>query len=113
EVLRILTDWIENEEKLSLVSLRAKEAAEGLLRLVAMKPPMEQFAKQVKLVVNQRLIRKLCEQCREAVEPTPELLQRLGIPPGRVQVLYREKQPLPPGAEPPKRKKGEPEICPN
>jgi type II secretory ATPase GspE/PulE/Tfp pilus assembly ATPase PilB-like protein len=66
----------------------------------------------IKAVVNQRLIRKLCETCREAVQPTPELLQRLGIPAGRVQVLYREKQPLPPGQEPP-RKKGEPLICPN
>lgn len=114
EVLKILSDWIENEDKLSLLSIRAKEAAEGLLRLAALKPPMEQFAKQVKLIVNQRLIRKLCEQCREAVEPTPELLQRLGIPPGRVQVLYREKQPLPPGVEPPKPKKGDPPlICPN
>ncbi len=114
EVITILSNWIENEDKLSLLSLRAKEAAEGLLRLVAMKPPMEQFARQIKLVVNQRLIRKLCEECREAVEPTPELLQRLGIPPGRVQVLYREKQPLPPGVEPPKPKKGDPPlICPN
>jgi type II secretory ATPase GspE/PulE/Tfp pilus assembly ATPase PilB-like protein len=41
------------------------------------------------------------------------VLQRLGIPAGRVQTLYREKQPLPPGVEPPKRKKGDPpEICP-
>ena len=38
--------------------------------------------------------------------------QRLGIPPGRVQVLYREKQPPPPGQPPPQKKKGEPEVCP-
>ena len=47
---------------------------------------------------------------RGRISPTPELLQKLGIPAGRVQVLYREKQPLQPGQE---KKKGEPEICPD
>jgi len=44
------------------------------------------------------------------VQPSAELLQRLGIPAGRVQVLYQEKQPLQPGEQ---RKRGEPEICPD
>ncbi|MEX2173161.1 MAG: ATPase, T2SS/T4P/T4SS family [Pirellulaceae bacterium] len=111
EALSIVCNWIVDEEKLSLVSLRAKDAAEALLRLLALKPG-ERFPKVVNAVVNQRLVRKLCETCREAIQPTPELLARLGIPAGRVQVLYREKQPIPPGQEPP-RKRGEPLICPN
>jgi hypothetical protein len=109
--LGIVCDWIVNEDKLSLVSIRAKEATDALARLLALKPG-DNFPKVIKAVLNQRLVRKLCETCREAVQPTPELLQRLGIPPGRVQVLFREKQPLPPGQEPP-RKRGEPLICPN
>jgi type II secretory ATPase GspE/PulE/Tfp pilus assembly ATPase PilB-like protein len=107
-----LCNWLVEEEKLAIVSTRGKDAADSLLRLVALKPG-ENFPKTVKAVIYSRLIRKLCEACREAVQPTPELLQRLGIPAGRVQVLYREKQPLPPGAEPPKPKKGDPPlICP-
>ena len=43
-----------------------------------------------------RLVRKLCENCRQPYQPTPQLLQKLGIPPGRVGVLYREFQPPPP-----------------
>jgi type II secretory ATPase GspE/PulE/Tfp pilus assembly ATPase PilB-like protein len=112
EAIRVVCDWIIDEDKLSLVSIRAKEATEALLRLAALKPG-DNFPKVINAVVNQRLIRKLCETCREAVQPTPELLQRLGIPAGRVQVLYREKQPLPPGQEPPPRKRGEPLVCPN
>jgi type II secretory ATPase GspE/PulE/Tfp pilus assembly ATPase PilB-like protein len=112
EAIRIVTDWILNEDKLSLISLRAKDAPEALLRLLALKPG-EKFPQVLKAVVGQRLVRKLCERCREAFQPDPALLQRLGIPPGRVQVLYQEKQPLPPGQEPPKPKKGEPLICPN
>lgn len=109
EILKSLLEQAD-DNKLCIVSLRAKEAADALLRLLALKPPPEKFAPQVNAVLNQRLVRKLCEACREAVPATPELLQKLGIPQGRVQTLYREKQPLAPGQE---KKKGEPEICPN
>jgi type II secretory ATPase GspE/PulE/Tfp pilus assembly ATPase PilB-like protein len=111
QAINVVCNWIIDEDKLSLISIRAKEATEALLRIQALQPG-DKFPQVIKAVVNQRLVRKLCEQCREAVQPTPELLQRLGIPAGRVQVLYREKQPLPPGQEP-QRKKGEPLICPS
>jgi type II secretory ATPase GspE/PulE/Tfp pilus assembly ATPase PilB-like protein len=111
-VLDGVCNWLVDEEKLALVSTRGKEGVDALLRLLALKPG-ENFPQTVKAVIYSRLIRKLCESCREAVQPTPDLLKRLGIPAGRVQVLYREKQPLPPGVEPPKPKKGDPPlICP-
>jgi type II secretory ATPase GspE/PulE/Tfp pilus assembly ATPase PilB-like protein len=107
--LELVSNWLQDEDKLCLVSVRAKEAPEALLRLLALGPG-DKFPQLVKAVINQRLVRKLCEVCREAIQPDPALLQRLGIPAGRVQVLYREKQPLPPDAP---RKRGEPLICPN
>jgi type II secretory ATPase GspE/PulE/Tfp pilus assembly ATPase PilB-like protein len=111
--LNTLLDQIIDENRKGIVSLRAKEAVEGALRLLMLKPDPEKFAKTIGAVLNQRLIRKLCDQCKEAFQPPPDVLQRLGIPPGKVQVLYREKQPLPPGVEPPKPKKGDPPlICP-
>jgi type II secretory ATPase GspE/PulE/Tfp pilus assembly ATPase PilB-like protein len=110
-LLDILTGQIVKEERAAIVSIRAREAVEALVRLISLKPDVEQLVPTIKAVLNQRLIRKLCETCREAVPLSPELAQRLRIPPGRVQFLYREKQPPPPGHEPPK-KKGEPEICP-
>ena len=98
-----------NENRLTILSLRAKDTADALLRVLALQPDVAKFADAMRGVVYCRMIRKLCEMCREAETPSPQLLQRLGIPPGRVQVLYREKQPPPPGQEP---KKGEPVICP-
>jgi type II secretory ATPase GspE/PulE/Tfp pilus assembly ATPase PilB-like protein len=114
ETVTALCNWSLNDDRphLALVSTRAKDAAETLLRVIAMNPQIDSFSKSIKGVVFVRLVRKLCEMCREGVQPTPELLQRLGIPAGRVQVLYREKQPPPPGQPPPPKKKGEPEICP-
>jgi hypothetical protein len=111
DLLGTICDQIVDEGKSSIMSTRAKEAVEALVRLLALKPDdPEKFITHVSGVLNQRLVRKLCETCREQVPLTPELAQRLRIPPGRVQFLYREKQPLPPGQEPPK---GVPLICPN
>jgi type II secretory ATPase GspE/PulE/Tfp pilus assembly ATPase PilB-like protein len=53
------------------------------------------LAKAIIGVVNQRLVRKLCESCKEAYAPTPQILQQLGIPEGRVQAFYRPPQPNP------------------
>jgi type II secretory ATPase GspE/PulE/Tfp pilus assembly ATPase PilB-like protein len=110
EALTQLCQWITREERFGLISLRAKEGCDALLRLLALKAPPDVVSSTVKTVIYTRLVRKLCETCRQAVQPTPELLQRLGIPAGRVQVLYQEKQPLQPGET---RKRGEPEICPD
>jgi type II secretory ATPase GspE/PulE/Tfp pilus assembly ATPase PilB-like protein len=109
EALTKLTKWIQDEDRLGLVSVRAKDAVDTLMRLLSMKVPPESLSGTLRGVVYTRLIRRLCETCRQAVQPSPELLQRLGIPAGRVQVLYQEKQPLAPGEQ---RKRGEPEICP-
>jgi type II secretory ATPase GspE/PulE/Tfp pilus assembly ATPase PilB-like protein len=113
DTLNLLIAQALDEDRKGFVSLRAKVAVEGVLRLLMLKPDPEKFAKALGAVVNQRLIRKLCDACRESFQPPPDVLQRLGIPPGKVNVLYREKQPLPPGVEPPKPKKGDPPlICP-
>jgi type II secretory ATPase GspE/PulE/Tfp pilus assembly ATPase PilB-like protein len=110
EALSRLTKWIQEEDKLGIVSVRAKDATDAVIRLLSMKAPPEGLSATLRGVVYTRLIRKLCETCRQAMQPSPELLQKLGIPQGRVQVLYQEKQPLQPGEQ---RKRGEPEICPN
>jgi type II secretory ATPase GspE/PulE/Tfp pilus assembly ATPase PilB-like protein len=109
DALNKLVKWIQDEDRLGLISLRAKDGADALMRLLSMKAPPEDLSATLKGVVYTRLIRRLCETCRQAVQPSPELLQRLGIPAGRVQVLYQEKQPPQPGQE---KKRGEPEICP-
>ena len=38
---------------------------------------------------NQRLLRKLCEQCKQAYEPNSDLLHKFNIPAERAKVLYR------------------------
>ncbi len=41
-------------------------------------------------VIAQKLIRKLCPNCRAEYQPTPEMLKKLGVKPGQVTKLYRK-----------------------
>lgn len=40
-------------------------------------------------ISNQRLLRKLCEQCKQAYEPNKELLRKFNVPAEKAKVLYR------------------------
>ena len=96
EILEIVCRYAA--EKLVITTVRAKEAVEALLRVLLLKVPATTIAPLAIAVVNQRLIRKLCEECKEEYAPTPALLKKLGVPQGRVEKLYRpptdEDQPL-------------------
>ena len=48
--------------------------------------------------------------CREAIQPDPALLQRLGIPPAACRCSIARSSRCNPGK---RRKRGEPLICPN
>ena len=89
------------EDSLVIGTIRAKEATEALLRVLMLEVPADQFAPVVQCVLNVRLIRKLCTECRQPYAPNPEMLKKLGIPAGKVQAFYRP----PPPPEDPK------EIC--
>ncbi len=66
-----------------------KNALDAVLRLLMLKPNVEPFANRLTAVVAMRLIRKLCEKCRVAYVPHPSLLQKLGIPQGRIAELFK------------------------
>lgn len=88
-----LCEQVADENRTVIATVRAKEAPEALLRVLMLKVPATEFAPVVRAVMNVRLVRKLCEKCKVAFEPTPDLLQKLGIPAGRVPHLYREPTP--------------------
>ena len=55
--------------------------------------PQREFAKHVSAVLCGRLVRKLCESCKVAYEPTPALAKKLGLPEGKVEALFRVPKP--------------------
>jgi type II secretory ATPase GspE/PulE/Tfp pilus assembly ATPase PilB-like protein len=90
------------EDRLMISTIRAKDCADATLRVLALDVPPLEFAKAVYGVLCQRLVRKLCESCKEAYQPAPQILQQLGIPEGRIPAFYR---PRPADPDRPK------EIC--
>jgi len=82
-----------NDDRLVVTNIQAKEAPEALLRMMQKPIPKREFAKAVTAVLCVRLIRKLCEACRVAYEPTPDLAKKLGLPEGKIEALYRTPKP--------------------
>jgi type II secretory ATPase GspE/PulE/Tfp pilus assembly ATPase PilB-like protein len=97
EVVKLLCSEVIEEKRYLVTRLTANSAAEALLRLMATyKASATDLTKITCGVLNQRLLRRLCEKCRIPFQPQPQLLQKLGIPPGRVQKLYQPCIPPPP-----------------
>jgi type II secretory ATPase GspE/PulE/Tfp pilus assembly ATPase PilB-like protein len=111
ETANRLFDYVLEMNRLVITSTRSKDGVEAMLRILALKPEPEKYSQALTGVLNQRLVRKLCETCRQAYEPSDDLLKKLGVPRGRIEVLYRQYQPPPPDDK--KRRKAEPEICPD
>lgn len=107
ETLDLLLDQA-GEGRLIVGGIRAKECCEALLRVLAYKIPAAKFAPAATAVLNQRLVRMLCENCKEAYTPPPQVLQQLGIPQGKVAAFYRPHE----GPLPPENEKEEPKMCP-
>jgi type II secretory ATPase GspE/PulE/Tfp pilus assembly ATPase PilB-like protein len=80
------------EERLVLASVKAKEAVEALLRVLVLKVSAKEFAPVVSGVVNMRLVRKLCDECKQAYAPPAEVVKQLGA---KIEALYRPPQPIP------------------
>jgi type II secretory ATPase GspE/PulE/Tfp pilus assembly ATPase PilB-like protein len=93
------------EGRLVVAGIRAQDSVEALLRVLMLKGSAREFAKAVRAVLSVRLVRTLNDTCKQPYEPSPQLLAKLGIPQGRIKVLYREWTPPPPDPEEDKKKK--------
>ncbi len=86
---------MSTDNRLIVTTVRAKDASEALLRMLILKDSLgtatsaEKLANSVNVVVCQRLIRKLCDHCKQKVQAPPALAQALGFPAGREVFLYQ------------------------
>lgn len=92
ETSKMLLDEVR-DDRLVITTVHAKDAPEALLRMLQKKVPHRDFAALVTAVLNTRLIRRLCDECKVGYEPAPDLLKKLGIPAGKVEALYRTPKP--------------------
>ncbi|MDM4016177.1 ATPase, T2SS/T4P/T4SS family [Roseiconus lacunae] len=97
ETFKLALDQVESLDKKIITRLVANSAVEGFARLVAKYADHRQaIAQKLSCVIGQRLVRRLCDNCKVGYQPPPQLLQQLGIPQGRVALLYQPFIPPPP-----------------
>jgi len=72
-------------------TVHANDAATTITRLLDMGIEATRMQAAVTAVLAQRLVRVLCDQCKEPYQPSPADLKRYGIPADKVGVFYREK----------------------
>lgn len=97
ETVKTVCEEVLEEHRHAIVRVVAPTAVEALIKLaVTYKNQAKQLIKIAHGVCNQRLMRRLCDKCKQGFPPPPQLLQKLGIPPGRVTVLYQPFVPPPP-----------------
>ena len=78
-----------NDGKVVYVVMAAasvNEAVEKWLKLVGDKVLV---ADTLAAVINQRLVRRLCQECRQSYKPNPALFKKFNIPPEEAGVFYR------------------------
>jgi type II secretory ATPase GspE/PulE/Tfp pilus assembly ATPase PilB-like protein len=75
--------------QLFLGMLRSTNAAEALLQFLALKVPPADFASAITAVLNQRLVRRLCPQCKESHTLPPEIARQFTVPAGQTPAFFR------------------------
>ncbi len=97
DVVKLILSEVIDEHRYAITRVAAGSAIEALLKLIATYPASaKSLVKTACGVINQRLVRRLCTECRQPFQPSPQLLQKLGIPAGRVQSLFQPTIPPPP-----------------
>ena len=90
-------DQITKLGKHSITRMVATDSVDALIKVLGTyKTEAKEILRLVTGVLNQRLVRRLCDRCKQPFQPTPQLLQKLGIPAGRVQKLFQPTIPPPP-----------------
>ncbi len=74
-----------------LSTLHTNDAASAVTRLVEMQIEPFQVRSTVSAILAQRLVRVLCEHCKEPYEATAYELQQLGIDPERSRRRFERK----------------------
>ncbi|HYE63461.1 MAG TPA: ATPase, T2SS/T4P/T4SS family [Phycisphaerales bacterium] len=95
---------VDQERTRTYVSLKSESAMQALQTWMKAVGDLEQGSKCLRGAVGQKLIRKLCINCRVAYQPSPEMVKKLGLPPDKVKQLFKKGGQV--------LIKNKPEVCP-
>jgi len=99
DTVQVCCEAMQHDDRLFITMTRAKDGVETLKRFLSVNYPAQNIVPHLRSVICQRLIRKLCPDCKETYTPDPKTLQQLRLNPNQVQQLVRKRTPLPPHEE--------------
>lgn len=76
------------DEVTLVAEISAKDAASGLVKFCKLAGNVEKGVNALRCVVGHKLIRTLCDECKEAFRPNPKLIAKMGLPKS-TKMLYR------------------------
>ena len=88
---------------MTYLTMEASSAAEAIGKWMTLVGERDAAIDYLTGVSNQRLIRKLCDKCREPYEPNRDMLRKLNIPADKIKQFYRPGQA--------QMKRGKPIVC--
>lgn len=74
----------------------AKDVATAVQQLIQWTGDPNIVAEGVRGLLSPKLVRKLCDKCKQVFKPNPKVIAKLGLPP-ETQMLYRQPRPPAPG----------------
>jgi type II secretory ATPase GspE/PulE/Tfp pilus assembly ATPase PilB-like protein len=95
------------EDRKIYFGLHSKDTFDALSKYLQWIEDQRVAAKALLGVMNQRLVRVLCTECREAFRPDPATLKKLNLPADKIEKFYR------PPTEQKTDRKGRPILCTN
>jgi len=106
EMARLGTKAARDGKKL-YYAMEVPSTFHGLQQWLTMVQNNKRVIETLHAITCQKLLRRLCTECREAYTPDPVLLKRLNLPVEKIKRFFR------PPVEPEYDKRGNPIICPN
>ena len=80
----------EYRDRITVIcEIRAADPAAAIRQLIEWADDAEIVAETLRGVVTQKLVRRLCDDCKQAYPPNPRMLKKIGLPLS-TKVLYRE-----------------------
>ncbi len=94
------------ENRKIYMGIQAKDSFDALSRYLGLLNDNQLAAKALLGAINQRLVRILCMECREAFQPDPATLKKLNLSADKIERFYR------PPSEQKVSRRGKPIVCP-
>lgn len=104
ETAKILVDNLSSDNKIAYVTFQAPSVVQALAKWMKLVPDKNKAIDLLYGISCQRLVRKLCSECRQAYKPNPAVFKKFNLPADKINMLYRK-------GEPEYDKHGEPILC--